>query len=53
MWEDIFRQNKSNVIKAINSFQSELKKCEKMVQEEEWDALNDWMKEANTLHDIL
>ena len=28
MWEDIFRQNKSNVLKAINSFQSELKKCQ-------------------------
>jgi len=53
MWEDIFRQNKSNVLEAIHSFQSELKKCEKMVEEEEWDALNDWMKEANTLHDIL
>ncbi len=53
MWEDIFRQNKTNVLEAINSFQSELKKCEKMVENEEWEALNDWMKEANTLHDIL
>ena len=53
MWEDIFRQNKSNVLKAIHSFQSELKKCQKMVENEEWDTLNDWMKEANTLHDIL
>jgi len=53
MWEDIFRQNKSNVLEAINSFQSELKKCQKMVENEEWGTLNDWMKEANTLHDIL
>ena len=53
MWEDIFRQNKSNVLEAINSFQSELKKCQKMVENEEWDTLNDWMREANTLHDIL
>ncbi len=53
MWEDIFRQNKSNVLEAINSFQSELKKCRKMVENEEWETLNDWMKEANTLHDIL
>ncbi|MEN8728057.1 MAG: prephenate dehydrogenase [Sulfurovum sp.] len=53
MWEDIFRQNKSNVLEAINSFQSELKKCQKMVENEEWETLNDWMKEANTLHDIL
>jgi len=53
MWEDIFRQNKSNVLEAINAFQSELKKCQKMVENEEWETLNQWMKEANTLHDIL
>lgn len=53
MWEDIFRQNKSNVLEAIQTFQSELKKCQKMVENEEWVTLNDWMKEANTLHDIL
>ena len=53
MWEDIFRQNQSNLLEAINCFQAELKKCEKMVANEEWEALNNWMKEANTLHDIL
>ena len=53
MWEDIFRQNKENVLGAINCFQKELKKCQKMVENEEWDTLNDWMKEANTLHDVL
>lgn len=53
MWEDIFRQNKENLLEAINTFQSELKKCQKMVENEEWEALNVWMKEANSLHDIL
>jgi prephenate dehydrogenase len=53
MWEDIFRQNKSNVLEAINAFQSELKKCQRMVENEEWEALNHWMEDANTLHDIL
>jgi len=53
MWEDIFRQNKSNLLEAIDSFQSELKKCQKMVENEEWETLNNWMEEANTLHDIL
>jgi len=53
MWEDIFKQNKSNVLEAIHTLQSELKKCEKMVENEEWQALNAWMTEANTLHDIL
>ncbi|MBA1421230.1 MAG: prephenate dehydrogenase [Epsilonproteobacteria bacterium] len=53
MWEDIFRQNKTNVLEAIHSFQAELKKCEKMVENEEWAALNSWMSDANRLHDIL
>ncbi len=53
MWEDIFRQNKENMLEAMYAFQSELKKCQKMVENEEWDNLNIWMKEANTLHDIL
>ena len=53
MWEDIFRQNKSNLLEAIDSFQAELEKCQKMVENEEWETLNNWMEEANTLHDIL
>jgi len=53
MWEDIFRQNKFNVLEAIHTLQSELKKCEKLVENDEWHALNKWMTDANTLHDIL
>ena len=53
MWEDIFRQNKTNLIEAIDVLQSELEKCQKMVKNEEWNALNNWMNEANKLHDIL
>ena len=53
MWEDIFRQNKENLLEAIHAFQSELKMCKKMVENEEWEALNSWMEEANSLHDIL
>ena len=53
MWEDIFRQNKTNLLEAISVFQTELKKCKKIVEDEEWDTLNEWMQEANKLHDIL
>ncbi|MDQ7085249.1 MAG: prephenate dehydrogenase [Sulfurovum sp.] len=53
MWEDIFRQNKTNVLEALDSFQLELAKCQEMVENEEWDKLNSWMKDANTLHTIL
>jgi len=53
MWEDIFRQNKDNLIEAIECFQKELEECKQMVENEEWKKLNKWMEEANTLHDIL
>ncbi len=53
MWEDVFRQNKSNLLLAINHFTDELDKCRIMVENEAWDDLNAWMKNANKLHDIL
>ncbi|MCB4748976.1 MAG: prephenate dehydrogenase [Sulfurovum sp.] len=53
MWEDVFRQNKENILEAIGYFQKELKLCKKMVENEEWESLNAWMEEANKLHDIL
>ncbi|WP_294955297.1 prephenate dehydrogenase [Sulfurovum sp.] len=53
MWEDIFRQNKTNLIEAIEAFETELGQCRKMVENEEWTTLHTWMQEANTLHDIL
>jgi prephenate dehydrogenase len=53
MWEDIFRQNQTNLIEAIECFQKELEECKQMVENEAWKELNKWMEEANTLHDIL
>jgi prephenate dehydrogenase len=53
MWEDIFRQNKTNLVEAIEAFETELKECRHMVENEEWETLNKWMEQANTLHDIL
>jgi len=53
MWEDIFRQNKTNLITALDHFNEELQKCQKMVENEEWNSLNQWMSDANRLHDIL
>ena len=53
MWENVFKQNKNNVLEAIYAFQSELDKCEKMIKNEEWSSLNKWMTEANALHEII
>ena len=53
MWEDIFRQNRKNLLKSIDSFQSEMIRCKKMIEDEDWDSLHKWMLKANRLHDIL
>ncbi len=53
MWEDIFRQNKGNLLIALDHFNTELKRCQEMVENENWDELNQWMQDANKLHNIL
>jgi prephenate dehydrogenase len=53
MWTDIFRQNKENLLRAIECFKGELERCETLVENEEWEALHHWMEEANGLHKIL
>lgn len=53
MWADIFKQNKDNVLSAINSFKKELQICENMIKNEQWDDLKDWMQTARSLRDIL
>ncbi|NOZ90843.1 MAG: prephenate dehydrogenase [Epsilonproteobacteria bacterium] len=53
MWEDIFRQNRENLLESIEVFNKEMLLCKKMIEDEDWEALHQWMLEANTLHDIL
>ncbi|CAA6818040.1 MAG: Prephenate and/or arogenate dehydrogenase (unknown specificity) (EC (EC [uncultured Sulfurovum sp.] len=53
MWEDIFRQNKDNLLKSINAFNLEIMHCQQLIEEERWDDLHQWISEANKLHDIL
>jgi prephenate dehydrogenase len=53
MWEDIFRQNKSNLLKSIEAFNKEMKLCQQFIEEENWEALHHWMEKANNLHEIL
>ncbi len=53
MWTDIFRQNRDNLLKAIQCFRGELDRCQRLVEEERWEELHRWMEEANRLHDIL
>ena len=53
MWEDIFRQNKENLLEAIELFQKELNTMKKNIQNDEWEKVHKEMADANKLHDIF
>jgi len=53
MWEDIFRQNKTNLLEAIELFEVELQMLKKNVQDEKWEEVNKTMSDGNALHKIL
>ena len=53
MWGDIFRQNKKHLLDSLSYFENELAQMKKLVEKEEWKALDEKMKDANSLHDIL
>ncbi|NWF66199.1 MAG: prephenate dehydrogenase [Campylobacterales bacterium] len=53
MWSDIFKQNKNFVIESIEIFENELKKAKCMIKDENYEELEEWMKKAATLHNIL
>lgn len=53
MWGDIFRQNKTHLLDSLSYFENELAQMKKLVQKEDWEALDQKMKDANTLHDIF
>ena len=53
MWEDIFRQNKTNLLEAITIFEEELTQLKKAIETDDWDRVHQEMADGNKLHDIL
>ena len=53
MWVDIFKQNKNHLIDAVDSFCNELNNFNELVKNEQWDEVENWIKSANRLHEIL
>ncbi len=53
MWEDVFKQNKSNILEAIELFETELSHLKKSIQNDEWNKVYQDMKNGKKLHDIL
>lgn len=53
MWEDIFRQNRQNVLDAVELFEIELQTLKRALQDENYETLRREMKGANKLYDIF
>lgn len=53
MWTDIFKQNRKNLLESIDLFEEHMKKVRVMVENEDYEELKNWMKKANSLHEIL
>ncbi len=53
MWEEIFKQNRDNLLEAMNHFEEELQTCRRLINDSDWEGVKRWMEEAKKLHDIL
>ena len=53
MWGDIFKQNRENMLESIKSFEDQMNEAKKMIEDERYEELENWMKKANSLHEIL
>lgn len=53
MWEDIFRQNRDNLLDAIDIFENELSKLKRDIKSDNWQSVHAKMKNANRLHEIF
>ncbi len=53
MWEDIFRQNKTHLLRAIEHFETELAVLKHAIHDDDWNTLYERMKAANKLQEIF
>ncbi len=53
MWSDVFKQNRENLLITLDTFSDELERIQKMIVNEDWDGIKEWMQNATTLHKIL
>ncbi len=53
MWSEIAKQNKDEILEAIEIYERELKSAKEMIKGDRFDELCEWMTEANKLREIL
>lgn len=52
-WRDIFKHNRQYLLHALDNFEQNFSEAKSMIQTENWEELEQWMKKANALHEFL
>ena len=53
MWRDIFMENRQTLLNSMETFEAELHRARSLIESAHWDELQEWMREANTLHELF
>ncbi|WP_104722047.1 prephenate dehydrogenase [Helicobacter mesocricetorum] len=53
MWSDISKQNREEILKSLEYFQKEIDFAKKLINDQKWEELEDWMRQANSLYKIF
>lgn len=53
MWCDIFKQNRENLLEAMEKFKAEFEFGEELVRQQRWSELEEWIENARSLRQIL
>jgi prephenate dehydrogenase len=53
MWEDIFKQNKENLLEAITLFETELTQLKQAIEKDDWQRVHKEMEDGNKLQEIF
>ena len=53
MWGDIFKQNTQNLLDSITSFQNELQKAKTLIENNDWEGLEAFMRSANEVGKVM
>jgi prephenate dehydrogenase len=53
MWEDIFKQNKENLLEAITLFETQLSQLKTAIETDDWERVHKEMEDGNKLQEIF
>lgn len=53
MWKDIFKQNRDNVLEAIEKCEKEIAQAKAWIENNDYESLAEWMAQANKLQEFM